>query len=393
MPEFFDLTVQHDLSALAIQVDSSGFNCRLIDGEVEYAGFILAKSSTGIKQTICEIDFHKSGHGRHQPRLVFRRTRQSDEGEYQDVPVIDGKDWRRIPFKTGADGYKEFWKMIGFLFRFKDIVDLGEFEGSYQVISGEDFKRYISEKDQITLSSTLDEMTMDSTALLQASAMIRLLSGNKAKLEEFVEINASETDVQNWLDEDDHQYRSERAMIFGLEFIEHKREGGISGNRYDLLTRIGTHAEERVLIELKSPSADIFQTHTRETVNDPVSEYRFSQELSRAIPQILEYKRTLEERHAGDPDLQRIGEEQAVYITKCIIVIGSNQEDPRWRANLRSIREAYNSRLEIWTYTDLVNKLDATIANLKQEPRSVIDETVEDGELTHDMTSGADIPF
>ena len=100
MSEFFDLTTRSDIDALSIQIDGSGFNCHLTDGEVNYDGFILAKSSSGRNQTICEIDFHRSGFGKHQPRLVFRRTKQSEEGGFEDVAIRGNQDFRRIPFQT-----------------------------------------------------------------------------------------------------------------------------------------------------------------------------------------------------------------------------------------------------------------------------------------------------
>ena len=97
-----------------------------------------------------------------------------------------------------------------------------------------------------------------------------------------------------------------------------------------------------------------------------------SESLTRAIPQILEYKRNLEEKSEGgaDQDMRRMGEFSKITISKCIIVIGAKKNDKRWQANFLDLKKSFNSILEIWTYTDLRNKLSSTIKNLEHEEES-----------------------
>jgi len=49
---------------------------------------------------------------------------------------------QRISFHTGGDGYREFWKMISFLSGFKDLVDIGNFNQEYKVVTEEEFYNY-----------------------------------------------------------------------------------------------------------------------------------------------------------------------------------------------------------------------------------------------------------
>ena len=68
-----------------------------------------------------------------------------------------------------------------------------------------------------------------------------------------------------------------------------------------------------------------------------------------------------------------MGEFSKITISKCIIVIGAKKDDPRWRANFLDLKKSFNSILEIWTYTDLRNKLFSTIKNLEhtEEPEAI----------------------
>ncbi|MDZ7693965.1 MAG: hypothetical protein U5K69_23080 [Balneolaceae bacterium] len=72
-------------------------------------------------------------------------------------------------------------------------------------------------------------------------------------------LNKNETFIQDWLDEKDGKYRKQRCLIFGLEFIDHKREGELSRKRFDILTRSSMSKNEYVIFELKSPSDEIFR--------------------------------------------------------------------------------------------------------------------------------------
>lgn len=363
---YFDLSIpENDIEALTInQVDQ--FDCNLLNsgtGEV-YQGFILAKSPQGNNFTICDVSFKKSGtDDKYQPRLTFHRV----DREFNDVNAPSSSRSRRIPFSTGEDGYREFWKMIAFLFKFKEMVDFGEFENTYQVISSDQLKEYMNNSansDEIT--KVAEELGVDVSEILRTKSTLKLLISYRDKLQEFIDQGSSETDVQNWLDEEDHKYRQQRCLIFGLEYIDFKREGSTNSKNFDVLTRVGSKYIDHVLIELKSPSDNIFEITSAATINEPTDSYKIHKQLSRAIPQILEYKSSLESKDAGDAELEKLGIFEKPRIGKCIVVIGKHNDNPRWLKNRENLVRSLNSGLEIWTYTELLNKLDATIKNLEK---------------------------
>jgi len=364
--EYFDLTVaENEIDTLTIHQEDK-FNCSLVNngtGE-RYKGFILARSPQGNRITLCEVNFQRSTtDNKYQPRLTFRRT----DPKLNDVNAPSNARNIRMPFASGEDGYREFWKMIFFLYKFKENVDFGDFDGTYQVISSEQFKEYINDstnKDEIT--KIAEELGTDVSELLRTKSTLTLLKNYRSKLQDFIDTSASETDVQNWLDEDGHKYRQQRCLIFGLEYIDFNREGSVNSKNFDVLTRVGSKYIDHVLIELKSPSDDIFEIESSQTINSPTDTYKIHKHLSRAIPQILEYKSALESKEAGDAELEKLGIFNKPHIGKCIIVIGKHSDNTRWQKNRENLLRSLNSSLEIWTYTELLNKLDATIQNLER---------------------------
>lgn len=364
--EYFDLTnPDNDIDELVIN-QRDRFNCSLVNSRTSdtYKGFILAKSPEGNRITVCELDFQRSTtDDKYQPRLTFRRT----SADFNDASAPSSSRHIRMPFASGEDGYREFWKMIFFLYKFKELIDFGDFEGRYQVLTSEQLTEYLNnQENHQKIIDAAKELGTDVAGLLRSSATLKLLEEYRDKLQGFIDNNASETDVQNWIDEDDHKYRQQRCLIFGLEYIDFKREGSVSSKKFDVLTRVGSKYIDHVLIELKSPSDDIFEIISTDTTNEPTGEYRLHRELARAIPQILEYKKILESKEPGDPELEKLGIVGKPHIGKCIIVIGKHGDGPRWLANRENLVRSLNSSLEIWTYTELLNKLNATIDNLKR---------------------------
>lgn len=365
---YFDLTDStNDIDSLSINRDGH-FNCSLVNpttGEV-YKGFILAKSPQGNKLTLCDVDFQRSStDDKYQPRLTFRRT----DSQLEDTRLRSNADHIRMPFQGGEDGYRELWKMIFFLYKFKETVDFGDFEEQYQVLTSQQLKEYLNNKENHEkIIEAAKELDTDVSGILRSSATLKLLREYRDKLKEFIENESSETDVQNWIDEEEGKHRQQRCLIFGLEYIDFQREGSTSSKKFDVLTRVGSKYIDHVLIELKSPSDDLFDITTRQTTNGPTHDYKIHKELARAIPQILEYKSSLENKNAGDSELEKLGIKGQAHIGKCIIIIGKHSDDDRWQVNRKNLVKSLSSSLEIWTYTELLNKLENTIENL--EPHS-----------------------
>ncbi len=364
-PEFhlFDLT-SDDIDLLAIKKFNSG-NCFVIDESGNYYnGFVLSRNKQ--TQTECRIDFFAPKEtGKHVPRPLFQIVKNAD-GSIKESN--NGNDrTRRISFQDENEGRENFWKLMQFLAKFKNIVDLGEFNEKYKVLTSKQLTEYLNNKSNYSkVLEAADGLNISVSSILKTTITIKLLREYREKLDYFIKNASSETEVQNWIDEDGHKYRQQRCMIFGLEYIDFKREGSTSSKKFDVLTRVGSKYIDYVLIELKSPSDNIFEVSSSGTINDSTYEYKIHKELARAIPQILEYKRSLEQKEPGDAELEKLGIMSKPHIGKCIIVIGAHKDDPRWLSNRENLMRSLNSSLEIWTYTELQNKLDATIENLSR---------------------------
>jgi|GEM_PF-3770835 len=187
-------------------------------------------------------------------------------------------------------------------------------------------------------------------------------------------LDKNETFFQNWLDEENGKFRHQRCLIFGLEFIDHKMEGELSRKRFDLLTRSSLSKNEYVIIEMKSPNEDVFKVLTLSTNQGESVEYHLSPAISRAIPQILRYRSKLQTISEDDDDLRRIGIKKG-NVAKCIILIGQRKTDPIWNDHFNSLKASLSSNLEIWTYTDIIDKLEIVIKNLEE---NLSEFTVED---------------
>ena len=160
-----------------------------------------------------------------------------------------------------------------------------------------------------------------------------------------------------------NKHRKKRCLIFGIEYVDPKREGFLNSKRFDILAE--QNRNHHVIIELKSPDADIFKVEESANANGGKNTtYNLSPDLSRAIPQVLSYKDWYE--RTTPEELQGIGIVDRKRVSKCIIVIGQNKPDDEvWMSNLSRLRSSL-SGMEIWTYTDLIEKLENTIANLEQ---------------------------
>lgn len=184
------------------------------------------------------------------------------------------------------------------------------------------------------------------------------------ELKDFVvsNLDKDESYFQNWIDEEKGKFRKKRCLIFGIDYVDPKREGEIMGRkRFDILAT--RNREHHILIELKSPTAEIFDIDEKPNLNDGIlTTYKLSKELSRAIPQILGYKRWYNQLNSEK--IQELGIAEKKEISECIIVIGVRKEDKVWKENFQSLLESL--KIKIWTYTDLIEKMDNTIHNIEQ---------------------------
>jgi hypothetical protein len=189
---------------------------------------------------------------------------------------------------------------------------------------------------------------------------IRALTDLREEFNKILASNKNEAWIQRWIDKDNGKFRSLRCLIFGIEYVNPKREGElIHRRRFDILAE--QNLDNYIIIELKSPLAEIFNIKESLNSNEGVNlNYKLSSELSKAIPQIIKYKEYYNQ--ADFETIKNLGLSEKKNISECIIVIGRRKKDEVWKKHFQNLIE--NIKIKIYTYDDLIDKMDNTIKNL-----------------------------
>ncbi len=175
-------------------------------------------------------------------------------------------------------------------------------------------------------------------------------------------LDKNETFIQDWIDEDGGKFRKQRCLIFGLEYVDPKREGQVAGKFFDILAE--HDLEHHVIFELKSPKDDTFKVVENQTQAGGIStEYSLSPQLSRAIPEVLGYRKMYE--NAQGEELQKFGVNVKKKISKCVIVVGTQKDDLVWKENFERLQNSLNG-IELLTYNHLIDRLQNTVKNLEE---------------------------
>ncbi|MGC1177186.1 MAG: Shedu anti-phage system protein SduA domain-containing protein, partial [Candidatus Saccharimonadales bacterium] len=275
--DYLDLT-NSDFDLDSIRIESKGFDCNILDtDDKQYKGFILAKSQEGNAFTLCDVDFQWSDKDKkYPPRLIFRRT----NAELADKAVRKDQVFQRISFETGHDGYREFWKMIAFLSKFKELVDLGEFFDSYQVVSAESVVIHLKQIDLNNRKKEIVRYAKDSEVSTSEMAELFAHRARKDDLETFRKLLENESgfratyrtqfqkDIKGAGEEPIwHHFLSQHRWIFGLsldlrfieDFIDEASVGNPdTANKGNPQADMLGYSDYTVLIELKTPDTDIF---------------------------------------------------------------------------------------------------------------------------------------
>ncbi|MCC7469826.1 MAG: DUF4263 domain-containing protein [Bacteroidetes bacterium] len=217
------------------------------------------------------------------------------------------------------------------------------------------FAKFLTDKDvQNAFYSNLPKIQID---ILKSH--INFLKSN---------LDQNEIFIQNWIDEEDGKFRKQRCLIFGLEYVDPKREGQVAGKKFDVLTE--HDMEHHVIFELKSPKDNVFKTITNPTVTGgTTTEYHLSPELSRAIPEVLGYRKLYENAHSEE--LEKIGIKVKKPISKCVIILGTRKDDAVWRENFECIANSLNG-IELLTYNHLIDRLENAVKNLEEHAQNIL---------------------
>ncbi len=147
-----------DLSNLEIKENRDHNNCLIQDRTSRakyYNGFILDQNTK--TKIICEVAFYPSSvTSKYLPRLTFKKVDNTGEvrESLSDKNIV-------IAFQKSGQALV-FWKFIGFLSSFKDIVDTGVFEVSFGVYSK---SKFISEFDTQSEKQKVEEIILSQSFL------------------------------------------------------------------------------------------------------------------------------------------------------------------------------------------------------------------------------------
>lgn len=180
-------------------------------------------------------------------------------------------------------------------------------------------------------------------------------------------LDKNETFIQKWIDEGDGKFRKQRCLIFGLEYVDPVREGQVASKQFDILAE--QDLEHYVIFELKAPQDDIFKVIEKQMSAGGTSvEYHLSPQLSRAIPEVLGYRKMYED--AQSEELKKMGIKTHKPVSKCVIVLGTRKNDQVWKENFNRVRNSLTN-IELLTYDHLIDRLENTVKNLEEHTATI----------------------
>lgn len=349
LSDYIDLTNEEcDLTQYKIEPDAN-YNCVILDNADapnEYQGFILAKSKKGEAYTICDINFHATNNRfgpKYGVRLTFRRTNKI----LQDKLVSKGQFHQRIDFSTGQNGYREFWKMIAFLEKFKEMVDVGEFMDEFRVVSKKEVISNIQSIKQdkqpeylldIIDKSGLNEADIENALSLkrrrQDVEIFRLLLENR---DDYVNNYKGYHGIEARGDEAAwHHFFKTHKWIFGLgldlrfidELLDEQHVGNSNTkNRGNPTTDYIGVSDFTTLIEIKTPSKHFFVDGVASTAR--ANTWSFSSDFLDAVSQGLAQKdsllKNIESKKVIDNEGRVMNKEKIRTIDPKIILVFGNK--------------------------------------------------------------------
>src|SRR5690625_3525830 len=391
----FDLT-ERSLDEIEVKETRERDNCFVWDkvkSETAYNCFILDKNSQS--KIICEISFHKSSDtGKYLPRPIFKRL--SLDG---DIRKTKSEDKVIINLST-SEKAKQYWKLIGFLFKYKDLVDLDEFERSYEVFSLDKYMvqfKNKSEQDQVEelkelvrvgdiTSSGIKSLTFENRKK-NLRAFFILLRNDKIDGKEAQEYYREKYDVSQGKESIWHHFLKMNDWILGLnadirfmkEFLDEQKVGsedskGKGSPKTDLL---GV-SDFTTLIELKHPDTKIFKkikSKGRANTWDFTSD--FFEGVSQCLGQKFELEKAYESKKFVDENGKRLDKSVVQTIDpKGAFIVGNKKEefptkdrnDDNLRKNetLQRIRRN-NRNIDIITYDELFERAYHIVYSRKLE--------------------------
>ncbi len=354
---YFDLTnKQNNIFNLSIN-QKDNFDCNIVDNNgLIYNGFKLAQSEKGNIFTVCDISFQKSATDKkYQARLIFRKT---DEN-LKDKKLRADRNSIRISFDKGQDGYREFWEMIAFLYKWKETIDLGEFDDFFAITekSLADILPKIADLDNKkvvldNLKKLPNEKLKNIDNLVNIANINNILNiWNKNKEDSNEEFWQKEFQSNSWI----------LSQIFSCPFIlirkkfycggkEDDDKGGVKG---DLLYK-NDLTGNLAFVEIKTPQSNIIGDKYRGDEDGKENiVYSMHKEITGGVNQLLNQRKVYLGTH-GDNNGKLLDN------PKCVLIIGkmpiNNEEKKSFELYRNSLRD-----VEIITYDELFKRIESIL--------------------------------
>lgn len=327
---YFDLIRNSNLNELAIVPYKDKYrdcyDCQLISNETKqiYNGFLLAESPEGNSRTICDISFQKSSNdNKYQARLTFRKT----DRDLKDKRVRSDINQIIIPFCNGQQGYREFWKMIVFLYKWRETIDLGEYDD------------YFSITDK-SLASALQAISKFENKDIVVKSLKRLSNQDLRNIDNLVNTSKFKLILEEWETNKNNnqevgfwqkffkihhwilpQIFATNVTLMGEEFYV----GGISqgqrgGGKYTDFATKNKLNQTIALIEIKTPTKQLVSTSE---YDKRVGIYSMTTDLTGAITQVLNQKDLVQKDFKHD----NAKKNYKVLNPRCILLIGSKERE------------------------------------------------------------------
>jgi hypothetical protein len=386
--EYFDLT-KWNINEVSIFETNAGDACFIspLNKAHIYKGFKLTDNP--LVNIYCELGFYKSRNtNKYIPRPTFIKRKVTGEVDARDPAKV------KIEIKDSADA-ENFWKLVGFLNKFKDLVDVGNFESKFTVVAKE---AYVVEfKSQSTAEKIKDlQELLESANLTQLDIQLVLKENRKRTLTNFKRLLSDQTCHQVYRDQFNirekgeeaiwHHFLSQNHWLLGLnadirfirDFITEADLGirSTAGTGSPVADFLGLN-DFTILIELKTPRTKIFTQSKSETAR--TNTWSFSSPFIDGVSQCLA-QRSDWEKKSSEKMLVKNKEvlDKTRYRTldpKVIFIIGfKNEEFSETSTNVDDIikRDTFenfrrnNRNLDILTFDELYERANYLVTNTKE---------------------------
>lgn len=338
----FDL-IERDLAEIEIKETNAKDKCIIWDlanTDKAYSSFLISQNSRS--RTICDIAFYKSSKTeKYLPRLSFKRIASNG-----DIQSTRSKDKVTIKFEDSEDAIR-FWQFVGFLFNYKDLVDVGEFEKSFQVVSKDAYVLEFTDKDELEKIKDLKELIGISdlsynqfkTLTFENSKknlkafyyLLKDIRDSRKYYREKFEIPQGEEHIwHHFLQSNDWILGWNTDLRFIADFLDEQKlgtenSGGSESPKVDLFGI----SEFTTLIELKHCTANIFKaTKSKGRANTWDFTTDFIEGISQCLGQKNELEKSFENKVFVDGDKKRLPKDGLETVDpKSLLLIGNKKRE------------------------------------------------------------------